>query len=247
MNSIATAVDADGVVVRGHDGTETRYEAATVLWAAGVAAPQVAGALARATGAERDRAGRIVVGDDLTIPGHPEIFVVGDLMSTKLPGVAELAMQSGHYAAKRIRLQVTGRGREKPFKYFDLGMAAYISRGRGVMSVGPLHLSGFLAWLGWLFIHIAFLTTNRNRAGAILTWWLAFTLDIRRERPFTVRRVGLVPDFYPSLAARGSPAPASATPGHSVPGPRQGSDAASAPTAAARPSAGGSAAPDADR
>jgi NADH dehydrogenase len=207
MHSIATQVDLSGVVVRSQDGTENRYDAAVVLWTAGVAAPPLADALAKATGAERDRSGRIVVGDDLTIGGHPEIFVAGDMMSLrKLPGVAEVAMQSGLYAARRIKLQVTGRGAEKTFTYHDLGSAAYISRGRAVLSIGRVHLSGFLGWLAWLFIHIAFLTGYRNRAGAILTWWVAFTRDVRRERSFTAHQVGYVADLYPSVASA-DPAP----------------------------------------
>jgi NADH dehydrogenase len=212
MGSIVTAVDATGLAVRDHDGATTRYEAGTVLWTAGVEAPPFAGALAKATGAERDRAGRIVVQDDLTIPGHPEIFVIGDLMSlNKLPGVAEVAMQSGFYAGRRIRGQAEGRETGKPFRYRDLGSAAYISRGNALMSAGPLKLSGFPGWVGWLFIHIAFLTGYRNRLGAVLTWWSAFTRDRRRERAFTTREVGKVADIYaPAVpAARpGEPAPA---------------------------------------
>jgi NADH dehydrogenase len=220
MNSLATTVDRDGVVVRGHDGSETRYEAATVLWTAGVAAPPIAEALAKATGAERDRAGRIVVGDDLTVPGHPEIFVVGDLMSLrKLPGVAEVAIQSGVYAGRRIKAQVTRRGAEKPFRYRSLGTAAYISRGRALLSLGPLHLSGFPGWLGWLFFHITFLTTGfRNRVGAILTWLLALARDDRRERSFIAHQAGRLRDIYPSLPgdAAGSAAGRSPATGHGV-------------------------------
>jgi NADH dehydrogenase len=212
MRSIVTAVDANGLAVRDHDGATTRYEAGTVLWTAGVEAPAFAGALATATGAEHDRAGRILVRDDLTIPGHPEIFVVGDLMSlNKLPGVAEVAMQSGYYAGHRIRRQAEGQETGKPFRYRDLGSAAYISRGKAVMSAGPLKISGFPGWVGWLFIHIAFLTGYRNRLGAVLTWWSAFTRDRRRERAFTTREVGQVADIYaPAVpAARsGEPAPA---------------------------------------
>ena len=128
---------------------------------------------------------------DLTIPGHPEISVIGDLMSLdKLPGVAEVAMQGGLYAGHRIRREAEGRDSGKPFRYRDLGSAAYISRGNAVMSAGPLQISGFPGWVGWLFIHIAFLTGYRNRLGAILTWWSAFTRDRRRERAFTTREVG---------------------------------------------------------
>ena len=201
MHTLVTHVDAGGLQVRDKAGTVTRYDAGTVLWTAGVEAPPIAGVLAEATGAERDRAGRIIVDDNLTIPGHPEISVLGDLMShDKLPGVAEVAMQSGLYAARRIRHQAEGKP-VKPFRYHDLGSAAYISRGRAVVSAGRLHLSGFIGWIGWLFIHIAFLTGFRNRFGAILTWWVAFTRDIRRERTFTTHEVGLVADVYSARLA----------------------------------------------
>jgi NADH dehydrogenase len=197
MGSIVTHVDGTGVLVRDHAGQETRYDAGTVLWTAGVEAPPVAAALANATGAKRDRAGRILVEENLTIPGHPEISVLGDMMSLhKLPGVAEVAMQSGLYAGNRIRRQVSGNLAEKPFRYRDLGSAAYISRGRAVVSAGPLKVGGFLGWVIWLFIHIAFLTGYRNRLGALLSWWFAFTRDIRRERTFTTQQIETLRDVY---------------------------------------------------
>ena len=189
MNTLVTQVDGAGLLVRDKAGTVTRHDAGTVLWTAGVEAPPVAGVLAAATGAERDRAGRIIVDDSLTIPGHPEISVLGDLMSYgKLPGVAEVAMQSGLYAARRIRHQAQGKP-VRPFRYHDLGSAAYISRGHAVVSAGRLRLGGFIGWIAWLFIHIAFLTGFRNRFGAVLTWWVAFTRDSRRERIFTTHEV----------------------------------------------------------
>ena len=161
-----------------------------MLWTAGVEAPPVAAALAAATGAQTDRAGRIMVEKDLTIPGHPEISVLGDMMSLdKLPGVAEVAMQTGLYTGHRIRRRAAGNMAEKPFRYHDLGSAAYISRGQAVVSAGPLQISGFLGWVIWLFIHIAFLTGYRNRVGALLTWWLAFARDLRRERTFTTQQL----------------------------------------------------------
>lgn len=203
MGSIVTNVDQDGLTARDHDGNETRYDAATVLWTAGVEASPIAEALAKATGAERDRAGRILVQDDLTISGHPEISVIGDMMSLrKLPGVAEVAMQSGHYAGRRVRRELMGESSSRPFKYRDLGSAAYIARGRAVVSAGPVHLSGLPGWFAWLFIHIAFLTGFRNRFGAILTWWVAFTRDIRKERAYTTRAVGIVQDVYEPLVGR---------------------------------------------
>jgi len=187
MGSIVTHVDPAGLEVKDHDGKLTRYEAGNVLWTAGVEAPPLAAAVAKATGAQQDRAGRIVVGQDCTIAGHPEILVTGDMMSLdKLPGVAEVAMQSGLYAGRKIRHQIRGERYKKPFRYYDLGSAAYISRGRAVVSAGKLHFGGFVGWWTWLFIHIAFLTGYRNRVGAVLGWWFAFTRDIRRERGFTL-------------------------------------------------------------
>ena len=195
MGALVTQVDEHGLVARDREDHDTRYEAATVLWTAGVQAPAMAGPLARATGAQSDRAGRIKVLPDLTVPGHPEISVVGDMMSLdKLPGVAEVAMQAGLYAARRVRYLTEGRGELKPFRYRDLGSAAYISRGQAVLSAGPLKLSGLLGWIGWLFIHIAFLTGYRNRLGAIVTWSYAFTRDVRRERAFTAPDIGAAPD-----------------------------------------------------
>ena len=209
MHSIVTGIDATGLSVRAEDGTQTRYDAGTVLWTAGIAAPSVATAIAQATGAKQDRAGRIEVGPDLSIPGHPEILVTGDVMSlNKLPGVAEVAMQTGLYAGRRIRHDVAGKPTKKPFRYYDLGSAAYLSRGRAVVSVGNLQFAGFPGWVVWLFIHIGFLTGYRNRFGAVLSWWFAFARDLRRERTFTTKQVGIVGDVYTD-----SPPPATAPAG----------------------------------
>jgi NADH:quinone reductase (non-electrogenic) len=187
MGSIVTEADLQGLQVKDHDGNTTRHAVGTILWTAGVEAPPLAGAVAEATGAVQDRAGRLMCGTDLSLPGHPEILVTGDLMSLdKLPGVAEVAMQTGLYAGRRIGHQARGQAFGKPFRYHDLGSAAYISRGRAVVSAFKLHFGGFLGWWVWLFIHIGFLTGYRNRVGAILGWWFAFTRDLRRERTFTV-------------------------------------------------------------
>jgi NADH dehydrogenase len=219
MGSRVTDVDQGGLVVLDKDGVSTRYEVGNVLWTAGVTAPPLASMLAKAAGAEQDRAGRIVVQPDLTIAGHPEIAVVGDLMSLNhLPGVAEVAMQSGYYAGKRIQKQVDGGGEpakaSKPFRYRDFGSAAYLSRGRAVISVGRFHASGLIGWFAWLGIHIAFLTTFRNRLGAILTWALAFSRESRRERAFTMQEIVAGQDVYlrSPPAAAAPPTPAGRTP-----------------------------------
>jgi NADH:ubiquinone reductase (H+-translocating) len=235
MGTVVTHVDQDGLIARDHDGNETRFGAATVLWTAGVEAPAIAAALARSTGAERDRAGRILVQDDLTIKGHPEISVIGDMMSLrKLPGVAEVAMQTGLYAGRRIRRELAGESTPQSFKYRDLGSAAYIARGRAIVSAGPLQMSGLPGWFVWLFIHIAFLTGFRNRLGALVTWWIAFTRDIRRERAYTTRAVGIVQDVYQPVFS--PPSPRSEQPGPAAAG-QGGTQEARAPEqrSAARP------------
>jgi NADH dehydrogenase len=209
MGTLVTGVDDEGLTVRDRSGATARYPAGTVLWAAGVTAPPVASALAAATGAATDRAGRISVGPDLTVPGHPEISVVGDLMDRAgLPGVAEVAMQSGLYVGRRIRRRLEGRP-SGPFRYHDLGSAAYLARGRAVVSVGRVHLSGLPAWLVWLFIHIAFLTGYRNRVGAVLTWAVTFARDARRERTFTTRQISSLHDLYAAPGASDRPTIAS--------------------------------------
>jgi len=193
MGSIVTHVDPGGLEVKDHDGTVTRHLCGNVLWTAGVEAPPLATAVAKATGATQDRAGRIVVGADCAIPGHPEILVTGDVMSLdKLPGVAEVAMQTGIYAGRKVGHLAQGKSFDKQFKYRDLGSAAYISRGNAVVSAFKMNFGGFAGWWVWLFIHIGFLTGYRNRIGAVLGWWFAFTRDIRRERTFTIDDMPLV-------------------------------------------------------
>jgi NADH:ubiquinone reductase (H+-translocating) len=212
MGSVVSHVGSGWLQVRGKDGAQTRFDAGTVLWAAGVEAPPIARALAEAAGAERDKAGRIAVGKDLTIAGHPEISVIGDVMSLRgLPGVAEVAMQTGMYAGRRIRHRVAGGDLSKPFRYIDLGSAAYISRGNAVVSLGPVQASGLVGWAGWLLIHLGFLTGFRNRLGAIINWWPAFFRDVRRERAYTTQQIETLTDVYDrgrQAGARKSPRPA---------------------------------------
>jgi NADH dehydrogenase len=213
MGSIVTEADMEGLQVKDHDGNVTRYEAGTILWTAGIEAPPLAGIVAKATGAEQDRAGRLICGKDLSLPGHPDILVAGDMMSLdNLPGVAEVAMQTGLYAGRKISQESQGNTYSKPFRYRDLGSAAYISRGRAVISAGKLHFGGFPGWIAWLFIHILFLTGYRNRVGAILGWWFAFTRDLRRERGFTIEDIGgAYSDVADSADSRPGTGPAVAT------------------------------------
>lgn len=173
MGCFATAIDGRGLEVRLADGTVTRHEARTVLWTAGVTASPLGRMLAEAAGASTDRAGRVEVQPDCTLPGHPEVFVIGDLMSLDdLPGVAEVAMQSGMHAARTIRRRLAGR-ETKPFRYFDLGSMAYVGRRHAVVEFRGLQLSGFLGWVLWLVVHLTFLTGFTNRLTALFSWLLA--------------------------------------------------------------------------
>jgi NADH dehydrogenase len=114
----------------------------------------------------------------------------------RLPGVAEVAMQAGLYTGRRIRARVAGNDPVRAFRYYDLGSAAYLSRGKAVVSAGPLRFGGFAGWLAWLFIHITFLTGYRNRLAAVLAWTVAFTRDTRHERTYTTQQILRLHDVY---------------------------------------------------
>jgi NADH:ubiquinone reductase (H+-translocating) len=178
-------VDAGGVELEGGD----RIEAHTKIWAAGVAAPPLARRIAEATGAETDRAGRIRVGPDLTVPGHPEIFVVGDMAATDLPGVAQVAMQGGRYAARVIAGRLAGRPTTSPFRYFDKGNMATIGRFSAVANVGKLHFSGLLGWLMWLGVHLFYLIGFKNKVTTLLHWVVSFLGRDRSERIATAQQI----------------------------------------------------------
>ncbi|WCT01218.1 NAD(P)/FAD-dependent oxidoreductase [Rhodococcus qingshengii] len=164
-----------------------QYETRTILWTAGVEAVPFAEALATALGVKQVGGGRIEVEADLTVPDHPNVYVVGDLMSRdKLAGVAEVAMQGGRHAGARIAATVeNGVPSRKPFKYRDLGTAAYISRRHALLQAGPVQLSGFIGWVSWGIIHIAFLAGFRNRASTVLNWGATLASKTRRERAIT--------------------------------------------------------------
>jgi NADH dehydrogenase len=155
-------------------GTE-RIPANVILWGAGVSASP----LGRMLGAPTDRAGRVLVAPDLSIPGHAEVFVTGDLASAKMkdgkpvPGLAPAAIQMGKFAARQIRRSVEGKPRE-PFVYRDKGTLATIGRSRAVADLGKLHFSGYFAWLAWLFIHLYFLIGFRNRLLVMMEWAWAY-------------------------------------------------------------------------
>jgi NADH dehydrogenase len=189
MGARVVGVDAGGVDVKVDDGTE-RIEARTVIWAAGVQASPLAQLLADASGAPIDRAGRIEVLSDLTLPGHPEVFAVGDMASlNKLPGVAEVAMQGGLHAANTVLRRLKGKEGE-PFRYRDLGSVATIGRFRAIVSVKGIHLSGFPGWVVWMFVHLAFLTGFGNRLSTMLKWLRSMIGRGRAERDFSTAHTG---------------------------------------------------------
>jgi NADH dehydrogenase len=180
-----TDVRRDGVTVSPKGGgPSVDHPTRTVLWTAGVEAVPFARHAAEQLGAGTDRSGRITVDPDLSVPGHPEVFVIGDLAGREgLPGVAENAMQGGLHAAASIRRDLGGAAR-KDFRYRDLGSAAYISRGHALLQAGPVKLTGALGWLGWGFIHIAFLTGVRNRFSTVGTWMASIARANRSDRTF---------------------------------------------------------------
>jgi len=189
-----TGVDSGGIDTDSTEAALKRIPTTVKIWAAGVQASPLGHVLADATGAAVDRAGRVQVREDCSVPGHPEIFVVGDLMALDgLPGVAEVAMQSGIHAGRTIVRRLRDQP-DEPFKYRDLGSMATISRFRAVVSLGPLRLSGFIGWLGWLLVHLAFLTGFKNRVATIASWTVAFIGHGRPERAITAREALGPPD-----------------------------------------------------
>ncbi len=183
-------VTEGGVLYEDARGHQVTIEAATKIWAAGVAGNPLGRLVAERTGAEVDRAGRVKVLPDLTLPGHPEISVVGDLMSLdNLPGVAQVAIQSGKYAADLVIGRVRGKQPAGPFHYFDKGNMATISRFSAVAEVGNVRIRGFVAWLAWLFVHLLYLIGFKTRVSTLLHWLISFIGRGRTERVTTYQQV----------------------------------------------------------
>jgi NADH dehydrogenase len=190
LGAMVTDVDERGLEVKDKDGSVRRIEAVTKIWAAGVQANPLGRTLAEQTGAPLDRAGRIGVNPDLTLPGHPEVFVVGDMISlNNLPGVAQVAIQGAKYAAKEITNRLAGKPPQKPFRYFDKGSMAIISKFRAVAMVGKLRLTGLVAWLMWLAVHLVYLTGFKNRVSAVMRWAITFVSNDRSERTVTEQQI----------------------------------------------------------
>ena len=146
--------------------------------------------VASAAGVEPTRSGQVPVLPDCTLPGHPEVFVVGDLMALDgLPGLAEVAMQSGRHAGAEIRRRLDGKTKPRPFRYLDLGSLASISRYYAIGELGRIQVWGFAGWLLWLVVHLTFLTDFKNRVSALFHWMISFFGRSRPERTITAQQV----------------------------------------------------------
>ena len=184
LGTRVVGVDATGLDVEGG-----RIPARTKIWAAGVEGSALGKLVADRAHATVDRTGRVEVQADCSLPGHPELFVVGDLMALDgLPGLAEVAMQSGRHAARMIISRLDGRA-TRPLRYRDLGTMATIARFRAVAAIGPLRITGAPAWLLWLLVHLVFITGFKNRLAAVADWGAAFLGRGRRQRTITKQQV----------------------------------------------------------
>jgi NADH:ubiquinone reductase (H+-translocating) len=185
-------IDEEAVTIAAPDGSTERIPARNAIWAAGVEASRLASQLAEPSGAELDRAGRVTVEPDLTLPGHPEVLALGDMVRVRsrdggvqdLLGVAPVAMQQGRYAAKLVRARLGGRP-IGPFHYLDKGNLATIGRARAVADLHAIRLSGFPAWAAWLVVHLFYLVGFQNRLIVLIRWFISFITRGRGARLIT--------------------------------------------------------------
>jgi NADH:quinone reductase (non-electrogenic) len=188
LGAMVTDVDRNGITVKDSDGTVRRIECATKVWSAGVSASQLGRDLAQQSDVEVDRAGRVKVLPDLTIPGHPNVFVVGDMAAVEgVPGMAQGAIQGAKYAAKAIKAELRGAdpAQREPFQYFDKGSMATVSRFSAVAKVGPLEFGGFIAWLAWLVLHLVYLVGFKTKVTTLLSWTVTFLSTARGNLTIT--------------------------------------------------------------
>lgn len=190
LNTMVSGVDERGVTLT-RDGRSEFLPTRCVQWAAGVQASDLGRQLAAESGAQLDRAGRVMVEPNLTLPGHPEVFVVGDLARVEegdgkiVPGVAPAAMQEGRYVAKVVRARLGGRASPRPFRYLNKGSLATIGRKAAVADFGTLRFSGHLAWLLWLFVHLMYLVGFENRLLVFIKWAFSYFTRNRGARLIT--------------------------------------------------------------
>jgi len=207
LNTLAVDMDQESITVKGPGGME-RIPTRTRIWAAGVQASPLAKMLAEATGAETDRAGRVTVNPDCTLPGHPEVFAVGDMVSlNRLPGVAQPAIQEGKYVGKALKARLAGKPNIEPFKYSDKGSMATIGHLHAVADAFGRKFTGVIGYTMWGGVHVTYLIGWGNRLGTVYTW--------ARSLTFTKRRAHRIITFEQATQELGS------EPG-GAPGPRIG-------------------------
>ena len=192
-------VDSDGLTVEDADGTTRRIESACKVWSAGVSASPLGVLIAEQSGVDVDRAGRVPVLPDLTVPGHPNVFVIGDMASVPgVPGMAQGAIQGAKYAARAIRADLKGACpplpepfhcvEREPFHYFDKGSMATVSRFSAVAKVGRLEMAGFVAWLAWLLLHLLYLVGFKSKMTTVISWTTTFLTKSRSQLTITGRQ-----------------------------------------------------------
>jgi NADH dehydrogenase len=199
LGATVVDVDVDGLTVKDSDGTPRRIESACKVWSAGVSASPLGAQIAEQVGAEVDRAGRVVVLPDLTVAGHPNVFVIGDMASVPgVPGMAQGAIQGAKYAARAIRAELKAgtpfvrepfhNAAREPFHYFDKGSMATVSRFSAVAKVGRLELGGFVAWVAWLLLHLVYLVGFRSKLTTVISWSTTFLTMSRGQLTITERQ-----------------------------------------------------------
>jgi NADH dehydrogenase len=190
LGAMVTNVDEGGIDTNSQEAGVGRIEAATKVWAAGVEASPLGRLVASAAGAEVDPTGRVKVNQDCSLPGHPEVFVLGDLMNLDdLPGLAQVAIQSGRHASAAIVRRLRGDTAVRPFKYHNKGTMATISRFAAIAQIGPIKIWGFAGWVMWLAVHLFSLTGFKNRISVLSSWTIAFLGHGRSERVITAQEV----------------------------------------------------------
>jgi NADH dehydrogenase len=186
LGALVTDLDGTSVTYKTKDGELHTIDSVCKVWAAGVQGSELGQVLADQSEATLDRAGRVVVDEDLSLPGHPEVFVVGDLMSVPgVPGVAQGAIQGARHAVKKIRARVEGAPDPGPFRYRDKGSMATISKFAAVAMIGKLRLTGFIAWVAWLFLHLLYIAGFKQRITTLVSWAITFISGGRAQRVVT--------------------------------------------------------------
>lgn len=188
LGAMVTDVDRNGISVKRADGSTDRIECATKVWSAGVSASPLGKIIADQSGGEVDRAGRVKVLPDLTVPGHPNVFVIGDMAFVEgVPGMAQGAIQGAKYAAKLVKAELKGAdpAAREPFQYFDKGSMATVSRYSAVAKIGKIEFAGFFAWLAWLFLHLIYLVGFKARLTTSLSWISTFIGSHRGQLTIT--------------------------------------------------------------